>query len=510
MHQSFLIAILLVGTGLSDVLAQASDQSNLEPPRRFETDCRRVIGGEQVSYRTIVAETFLTNAEGQRTASLISTSYIRSNIPRGSVRPVVFVFNGGPGSSSVWLHMGLVGPRRVAFGDDVRPETTPPYRIADNADNADNADSILDVADVVLFNPPGTGFSRVLPDGKPEEFYGVMQDADATVRFIEHWINEHRRWQSPRFLMGESYGTVRAAVVAKLLAGGPTTTGSMEGLTLNGIILLGQSMSFGNSELAFATALPTLAATAWYHDRVDRDGRTLEQHIADAEAFAANDYLRALFAGARLGQADSLEIAERLASLTGLSAEFVLERDLRVSRSDFGMELLRGEGKQIGRYDARYTLPSKASGDDPVADDPAMGQYVPGFVAVLNSYMREELGVSLPENYLAIEFRKVNARWDYGSGPGVSPSRNFAADLATAMRRNPSLQLFVGSGYYDLATTMGSAAYTVAHSGYPLDRVIIRNYKSGHMPYLGADSRSRLARDLRDFIQKATTPAGRQ
>ena len=490
------LALLVIG-GNS---AAAADETSDSAPRRFTTDGRQTIGGVQVRYTAIVAETFLTDPEGKRTASLVSTSYIRNRLPADVARPVVFVFNGGPGSSSLWLHMGLVGPRRVAFGDDVHPETTPPFRIADNAD------SILDVADVVLFDPPGTGFSRVLPDGKTEEFYGVAQDAQATVRFIEAWVNEHRRWQSPRFLMGESYGTVRAAVVARLLSGGPMGTGSMEGLTLNGVILLGQAMGSVDGDMSFVTSLPTLAATAWYHGRTDRDGTTLRQHITNAETFAADEYLRALYAGANLNQADQARIAAHLSLLTGLSTGFILDMDLRVSNADFERELLRQQGLQAGHYDGRYTLPLRADGGDPVADDPAMGQYVPGFVAALNSYMRDELGVTLPEDYLAIEFRKVNARWDYGSGPGVRPNRNFASDLATAMRRNPGLELFVGSGYYDLATTMGSAAYTVTHSGFPLERVTVRNYESGHMPYLGADSRKRLAQDLREFIQKAAIP----
>jgi carboxypeptidase C (cathepsin A) len=492
-----LVIFVLIANGAIDIaVAQASDGQESTVPRRFETDHQAVLGGARVRYKAIVAESFLENAQGQRAASLISISYIRSNAPRGSNRPVVFVFNGGPGSSSVWTHMGLVGPRRVHFGDEVNPQTTPPFQIADNPD------SILDVADVVLFDPPGTGFSRVLPDGKPEQFYGVMQDAQATVGFIEDWVTEHGRWHSPRFLMGESYGTVRAAVVAKLLAGGPLTTGHMEGLTLNGVILLGQSMNFGVGELSYANGLSSFAATAWYHDKIDRGNRSLEQHVAESEAFAADQYVRALYAGARLGEADRIAIADRIAGLTGLSREFVLEKDLRISRREFSAELLRDEGKQVGSYDSRFTLPLKASGGDPVSDDPAMGQYVPAFIAVLNSYVRDELGVAVAEKYRAIEFREVNARWDYGAGPGSRPARNFADDLAAAMRRNPALRLLVGTGYYDLVTTMGAASYMLAHTDIPPDRVTKRNYESGHMPYLGGSSLQRLARDLRAFINE--------
>lgn len=470
-------------------------------PRSYVAERTAAMGGERVRYRAIVEETFLTDDEGRRTASLVSTSYIRSNAPRDAARPVVFVFNGGPGSSSVWLHMGLVGPRRIAFGNDLVPETAPPF------DLADNPDSILDVADVVLFDPPGTGYSRVLPDGKPQQFFGVSQDAQVTVRFVEGWLNRHGRWQSPRFLMGESYGTVRAAVVARLLAGGPMATGSMEGISLNGVILLGQAMDFRPGGWSYANDLPTLAATAWYHGRVERGGRTVAQHVAEAEAFAADEYVRALYAGSRLDDEARRAVAGRLAELTGLPVDYVLGNDLRVSRSDFSRRLLADEGLQVGIYDSRYTLPLEASADDPVADDPAMGQYVPGFVAALNTYMKDELGVDIDEPYRAIEFRKVNSRWDYGSGPGVPANRSYATDLATAMRRNPDLRVFFGNGYYDLATTMGAASQVVAHTDFPPERVTVVNYESGHMPYLGEGSRERLAEDLRRFIAEASASA---
>jgi len=393
--------------------------------------------------------------------------------------------------------MGLLGPRVIAFGNELQPETSPPYRLADNPH------SLLDVADIVLFDPPGTGFSRVLNGSEAARFYGVRQDAETLVRFIEDWILEYGRWNSPRFLMGESYGTIRAAVAAKLLAGGPMNSGNMEGLTLNGVILLGLALDRGSGELSLATALPTLAATAWFHGKID-GGATLEQHVAAARQFAADAYLGALFAGALLEEREREEVAGRLAELTGLPEDFVLERDLRISPDAFASELLRGKGLDVGRYDARYTLPSASSGDDPVADDPAMAQYVPGYVAALNTYMRDELGVEIDERYEVIAFRDVNFRWDWGFGPGVPSNRNFAEDLAIAMRRNPSLRLFAGSGYYDLVTTMGAAEYAMSHLGPVQDRIVVRNYESGHAPYQGPESRGALASDLRAFIRSAT------
>jgi carboxypeptidase C (cathepsin A) len=496
-------ALCIFAFGALTPVACAQEGAGPPAPRRFKIARSGAFGGVRIAYDTIVAETFLADAAGKRAASVVSISYIRTDAPQGSVRPVVFAFNGGPGSASVWLHMGLLGPRRIAFGDDVKPETVPPFRLADNAD------SPLDVADIVLFDPPGTGFSRVLPDAKPEQFYGTEADAKATCDFIMSWVREHRRWNSPKYLMGESYGSIRAAVVAKRLAGGPTGSGSMDGITLNGVILLGQAMDIHSGGQAgddrrFLTSLPSLAATAWYHGKVSRSGRTLETQVADARAFAAGDYLRALYAGAALPEQERRQIARRLAALTGLSERFVLANDLRISNADFSRELLAEEAKQVGMYDSRFTLPLQASGGDPVADDPAMGQYVPGFIAAFEEYLRGELGVAIDEPYRAIEFRTVNSRWDYGFGPGVPASRNYATDLAAAMRRNPQMRLFVGSGWYDFVTPAGHADYLIAHSGIPLAATRFHYYASGHMPYLGPESRRQLAEDLRAFLREKT------
>jgi carboxypeptidase C (cathepsin A) len=304
-------------------------------------------------------------------------------------------------------------------------------------------------------------------------------------------------------MLGESYGTIRAAVAAKLMAGGPFGSGSMDAITLNGVILLGQAMGNDAGEASLANTLPSLAATAWYHGKVDKTGRTLQQHLGAAQDFAATDYVRALYAGSRLADSERQKVADRLAALLGLSEELVLQNDLRVSTDVFAKSLLADQGLQLGKYDSRYVLPLAGSGGDPVADDPAMGQYVPGFVAALNLHMRDELGVTIDDDYLPIEFHKVNGRWDYGHGPGIPSRANHADDLAVAMRRNPDLHLFVGTGYYDLVTTVGSAEYTISHGDFPTDRVTMETYESGHMPYLGEDSRRKVAADLRAFIVKA-------
>ena len=503
------LSILLFGSTLaaqappSEAVKPAAAQPTSQPlaaPRRFETNHEGVFGGQPLRYKAVVAENFITDSNGKRTASVFTTSFVRTDSPKGTARPVIFVFNGGPGSASLWLQMGFVGPHRIDFTDPVNPETLPPFR------TVDNDDSPLDVADIVLIDPPGTGFSRILSDGTPEQFYGTAQDAGLSAELIQRWVRENDRWNAPKYLLAESYGTIRAAVVARLLAGGPTETGNMDGMTLNGIILLGQAMDIGDSDgsdIRYLELLPTLAATACYHGSVAASCTAAAQ-VTEATKFSSDVYLKALYAGSNLSAAERDAIVARLAELTGLSPTIIRENDLRISASAFARELLADKGKQIGLYDGRFTLPLAASGNDPVADDPAMAQYVPGFVAAYNIYTRHELGVSINDTYQAIAFRSVNANWDYGRGPGKGPAgSNYAADLAVAMRRNPHMRLMIGEGYYDLVTPIGAAEYTVSHAGIPLTATETHHYPSGHMPYLGSEGRQMLARDIRVFVTSA-------
>lgn len=488
-------ALLAMPIVSASVASSASVTSPSAPlPRQFVTQHQVRLGGQLVHYRATVAEHFVTDAAGKRIASIFTISYERTDAPKGKARPVVFAFNGGPGSSSMWLHLGLVGPRRVDVDDPAKPRTVPPFA------TVDNADSLLDVADIVLIDPPGTGFSRILPDGKPAQFYTSKDDALATASVIRNWIDAHQRWNAPKFLLGESYGTIRAALVARMLAGGPTETGELDGITLNGVILLGQALDLNlTRDTHFATSLPTLAATACYFGRSDPHCTPTGQAEA-ARRFAEDEYIKALYQGDRLDAARRAHIASRLSALIGIPAEVIQAHDLRIDNADFAKQLLADKGENIGMFDARFTLPSKADGSDAVADDPAMGQYSPGFVAAFNQYVRDELGVRLDTDYKGIAFKEVEGQWDYGDGPGVPLNKNFSLDMAVAMRRNSALRLMVGCGLYDLVTTMGDAEYTMAHAGIPLGRVEVHAYPSGHMPYLGTEARQRLAADIRAFV----------
>lgn len=459
--------------------------------------------GEALHYRSVVEEVPIRDSDGEVIASVVSVSYLAEDA--GGVRPVIFAFNGGPGSASIWLHMGLLGPRRPDYGteageEEIRPPTVAPFGLVDNHA------SPLDVADVVLIDPPGTGYSRVFGEESVGKVFGVDQDAQVTVQFIREWLRRHDRGNSPKYLLGESYGTVRAALVAKMLAGGPTTTGRMDGITLNGVILMGQAMDGSRqvAELSSVTLLPSAAATAWFHGKAGR-GTSLASHVRQARAFANGRYLQALFAGSRLSNEARVGIAEELSAYVGIPASRLLELDLRLEPATFSREVLREDGQQAGIYDARFVLPLASSGNDPVADDPAMGQYVPLYVATARAHFRDALGVDTERAYHAIEFRRVNQMFWRGQPPLQD---NHALALATAMRRNPHLRVLVATGWYDLATPVGAAEQAVALSGMDASRVAFREYESGHMPYIGARSRQQLSSDVRAFVTGASDRAG--
>jgi carboxypeptidase C (cathepsin A) len=497
---------MVAGFAAAQAGAPASAPANaLAPfsPREFVTHHEGVFGGKPIRYTAIAADTVLTNEAGSPAATIFSFSYIRDDVKDRAARPVFFVFNGGPGSSSVWLHLGFFGPRRVALADAVNPPPTPPFSLQNNPY------TILDLADIVLIDPVGTGFSHLLPAGNAKQYYGVEQDGRATVEFIESWLTKQGRMNSPKFVVGESYGVTRAIVVARMLMGGPfSETGRLTAIPLDGVVIMGGSPteSYGREagDLTYVNALPTMAATAWYHKKAGHAGSTLESVLAEAQSFAGNEYLRALYTGDRLDAPSQKQVAEHLASLTGLSADFILQKKLRVSMEDFRKQLLLEKGLVVGAYDSRFTLPPLDEGPlDPVADDPAMGKFSAAFIGAMDMYLRDELKIKVESPYEAIAFKSVNGAWDYGPGskPGGPSTR--AQDLAAVMRRNSRLQLLSANGAYDCVATVGGATYGMAHSGLALDRVSVRTYAAGHMVYLGDEGSAALAADLRKLVASA-------
>ncbi len=475
----------------------------LPAPKRFVSKHVVTVKGQKVPYTAIAGETYLYNRAAEPIGSIFSFSYLRDGV-KDPNRPVLFVFNGGPGSSSLWLHMGVVGPRRVVLDREVNPSNVPPFGVADNSN------SLIDAADLVFIDPVGTGWSRVVGKGTNADFWGVDEDADTVAQFIELWLTEHGRWNAPKFIMGESYGSVRAAVLPRALMGGPLYVGVMRGITVNGVVLLGTTLNARinqpdaeGAEMRQALMLPAMADTAWYHRKIDRAGRDLETFHQEVLAFAKADYLTALQAdkAGALQPAQRSAIAARLAGYTGLPAA-AWERSLRISDAEYSRRLLAAEGLQVGTYDSRYTLPLAGSGNDPVGDDPAMGRYVPGFVAAFHQMLVNDLGVKMDRPYGAIVWKDLLPSWNWDR-KGVPPGQSFATDLAVAMRRNETMRVLVASGYYDFSTHSAPAEFSVEQARLPPDRTLLRRYPSGHMLYLG-DTAAAFADDVRTLIRDAT------
>jgi carboxypeptidase C (cathepsin A) len=477
----------------------------LPAPKRFVSHHSVTVGGQKIAYTAIAGETYLFNRAAEPIGSIFSFSYLKDS-PVDPNRPVLFVFNGGPGSSSLWLHMGVIGPRRVVLDHEVNPSNTPPFGVADNPY------SLIDVADLVFIDPVGTGWSRVIGKGANADFWGVDEDADTVSQFIELWLTEHRRWNAPKFIMGESYGSVRAAVLPRALMGGPLYMGVMRGITVNGVILLGTTLGAHDggeagedAQLRQALSLPAMADTAWYHNRIERKGRSIEAFHQEVLAFAKGDYAEALRAAkaGTLSAADRTQMVARLAGYTGLPAS-AFEKNLRVQDGEFERRLLADKGLQIGAYDGRYTLPLANSGNDPVGDDPAMGRYVPGFVAAFHQMLSDDLQVQMDRPYGAIVWKDLLPSWNWDR-KAVPPGQSFATDLAVAMRRNEKLRVMVASGYYDLTTHSAPAEASVQQAKLPADRLMLRRYESGHMLYLG-DTAQAFANDVRTLIRQASPP----
>ena len=455
------------------------------------TQHRGTFNGVSVEYTATVGETIIPDPSGKPAASLVSISYARNSEKDAAMRPVMFVFNGGPGSSSVWLHMAALSPRRADLPADGKLTGSAPYTIIDNQF------TLLDVTDLVFIDPIGTGYSRLLPGAKPDDFYGVIEDGRSMCDFLSAWLTANNRWNSPKFVAGESYGTIRAAEMAKQLPS--------YGIFLNGIVLLGQAMDFTQTtpipgfDMSYTLYLPSMAATAWYWNKVNKTGKTLESLVEEARRFAQTEYAAALFAGSRLDSEVRTRVATRLSELTGLSQRFILDNDIRVTANAFCIELLKQEGKVLSRYDARYVVPAAKGPNEQGLSDPIGTNIGAALTTVLNHYFRTELAVDIDDKYETI----ARLHWNNNEPPPgmrLGVYENVAPYLGTAMRQNNDLRVFVGNGYYDMLTPLFSAEHTVAHAGMPLERVKFGYYHAGHMPYMGESNLKQLCSDLRAFI----------
>ena len=451
------------------------------------------IGGQEVKYTATAGTMVLKLEDGTPKASVFFVAYTKDDVADATKRPITFAFNGGPGAGSLWLHVGALGPRRVEMGD-VGNLLPPPYRFVDNEA------SIIDVTDIVFIDPVTTGFSRPVPGEADKQFHGVQEDVQSVGDFIRLWATRNRRWGSPKFLAGESYGTTRAAGLSGYLQ-------QRYGMYLNGIILISSILNFQTAEfdtgndLPYILYLPTYTAIAWYHKKLPNDLQAdLQKAIAESKAFAVGAYADALMAGDALPAAKRTEIAQKLSRLTGVSAEYIDRADLRIEIQRFDKELMKSERRTVGRLDGRFTgIDADAAGEQPDYD-PSLAAIVGPYTATLNEYVRGELKF---ESDLPYEFLTGRVRpWNYA--PYENRYVNVAETLRRAMTQNQFLHVFVGKGYYDLATPFFAADYTFDHLGLdPTLRSHISGgyYEAGHMMYVHHDSLMKLKQDLAQFIQ---------
>ncbi|WP_369059872.1 peptidase S10 [Caulobacter sp. 73W] len=451
-------------------------------------------GGVKVSYRAIAGETYLKDKEGKPLAAITSYSYIKEG-PTDPNRPVTFLWNGGPGSGSVWLHMGAFGPKRVVVPSDAKDDGAPPFPIIDNPD------SLLDVTDIVFIDPVGTGFSRALGKTDPANYWGVTKDAKSMAEFIRLWLNEHGRWNAPKFIGGESYGTTRSAAVINELEGSYTD------VSINGILLISSILDFSQAadspgnELGFVTNLPSMAATAWYHNKVADKPATVEAFVAEARAFAIGPYASALLKGNSLTAEERAAVLPQLSRFTGVSQAYLSNANLRLSPSRFYKELLRDRGLTIGRLDTRYTGVDYDNAGDRPDNDPSFYGIDGAYTAAMNAYSRETLKYSPDVVYSSIG-STGNWDWNIGGPRGGSGYLNVAPYIGKALRENSGLRVWVGQGYYDFATPFFGAEYSLNRPGIPTDgRIKWDYYHAGHMMYVREDDLKKLSNDIRTFIR---------
>jgi len=484
------------------VAAKEELDKPVPPPAAFVSQHSGIFNGKKIDYTATAGETYLKDENGEPKASIFSFAYTH-NSGGGEPRPVTFVWNGGPGSASLWLHMGSIGPRRVSVPSDASYPGGPPYAIRDAPE------TILDVTDLVFVDPVGTGFSKALGQHKNNEFWGLMEDAKSIAEFIRDWTTAHGRWNSPRFLLGESYGTTRAAAVANILE-------SDMQMGLNGIVFISQCLDYaGNSPyvennlISYITYVPTMAAAALYHGKIQPAPASEEEFLQQARTFASDELMPALFKGNQLDAAARRHVSERLAHFTGLSQQYIERANLRVNGWGFAKELLRDQGLALGLLDARYTrddIDDLASRPEADAADQAISA---AFQAALRDYMRRDLKVDWDRLYKAPADKELNKSWRWRPVPDDQPWEpwpvNTAGDQSRALRIDPSLRVFVAAGYYDLVTPFFDAEYTLNRHEIGAGRVEYHYYHGGHMMYVNEPSRKQLLQDVRVFIQTQLT-----
>ncbi len=493
----FTLSALSINVAYAEEVSASNNSKKLIPEAtQFVTQHKGTFNGKKLKYKVIAGETYLLNKDEGPTASVFSFDYIVADDKEN--RPVTFIWNGGPGSSSNWLHMGAYGPKRVVVPSDAAHPGAAPYELKDAPE------TILDVTDMVFVDPVGTGYSRALGETESKAFWGLNEDTSAIADFIAQWLTKENRWNAPIFLLGESYGTTRAAAVSKVLM-------DKHLINVNGIIFVSQALDYQGSSpyvddniISYITYIPTLAATAWYHKKVDTSG-SFETFIDASRQFAVDELLPALFKGNTLSTAERARIVEGLQRYTGLSKQYIERTDLRINAFRFAKELLRDEGVAVGLLDGRYKLDERDDlSANPTQD--ASKAIAPAYKAALMKYMHTDLNVQWKRKYLNPSDPELSDNWRWRTAPDGQSWEpkyvNTAPDLSYALRSNPQMKVMVASGYYDMVTPFFDAEYTLNRHGINADKIDYYYYHGGHMMYVHEPARVWLLKDTRDFIKK--------
>ncbi len=450
------------------------------------------IAGKKIDYIAIAGYADMKNDTGKKIAKIFFT-YYRKDGDVSAKRPITFTFNGGPGSASLWLHLGAVGPRRVVLADD-GTATPPPYQYTNNEY------SWLDKTDIVFIDPVSTGYSEPASGENPKQFHGYAEDLQSVGSFIRYFLSKYERWDAPKFLAGESYGTTRAAGLADFLQ-------SNYRIYLNGIILISAVFNFSSgdyypgNDLPAALYVPSFTAAAWYHKKLSPDLQSDLQHaLQESEAFALGEFASALLKGASLSDDEKNKIAEKLSRYTGLSKEYCLQNNLRITEDRFYKELMRKDGLTIGRLDSRFTGRDIDDAGENVEFDPSFVNIDGPFTSAVNAYIEKDLNFKEEKPYNV--FGNVFP-WNFSNAQ--NRPLNVAENLRSAMTKNPSLKVYIGAGYFDFATPYFIAKYDVSHMFLRPElqqNIQFHFYQAGHMYYINKPSLIQFKKDVDDFFDK--------
>jgi carboxypeptidase C (cathepsin A) len=485
-------------------IPEIKDSLKMTEPTEVITEGSVSVNSKEIKYKAVAGTLILKNNNDEKTASIFYVAYFNDAANDKSKQPVTFLFNGGPGSSTIWLHMGAFGPKRVEIpASNSLP--SPPFKLLNNEY------SLLDVSDLVFIDAPGTGFSRITGKGRDEDFYGVDNDANAFAQFVGQFLSKYGRWNSPKYLFGESYGTTRAAVLSNILE-------MREDIKLNGVMLLSVILNFDTFadypqynpgvDLPYILSLPTAAATAWYHNKLPGQKPDFESFINNVKEFAMNDYASALLKGSLLDPEQKHIVTEKFHDYTGLPVSYIEKSNLRINNGQFEKELQSDSGLTTGRLDTRYSGYSMDPLSKEAEYDPVMSAISSAYVSLFNGYVRKDLKYGEGLTYRPMIGLWRN--WNFLHRPPEAEmplpiSANVLPDIAAAMKYNPDLKIMVNSGYFDMATPFFAAEYSMHHLQIPKDlqkNIEYHYYKSGHMVYVDPVSLKKLHDNVVKFIRE--------